>query len=72
MPHHRRSQLHFPPPGSPFAGSRSPGDGPTSGQALLLSVEVALVATALALVLGTLAAAALFRFRFFGKERSRC
>jgi putative spermidine/putrescine transport system permease protein len=37
-------------------------------QALLLSAQVALVATAAALVLGTLAAAAVYRSRFFGRE----
>ncbi len=36
--------------------------------ALWLSVKVALVATAIALVLGTMAAAAVARFRFFGRE----
>lgn len=37
-------------------------------QAMRLSAEVALLATAVALVLGTLAAAALARSRFFGRE----
>jgi putative spermidine/putrescine transport system permease protein len=37
-------------------------------RALGLSLQVALAATALALILGTLAALALYRFRFFGKE----
>ena len=37
-------------------------------QALWLSVRVAVVAMCVALVLGTLAAAAMYRFRFFGKE----
>src|SRR5262245_29358537 len=37
-------------------------------QALWLSVRVALMGTAIALVLGTLAAAAMYRFKFFGKE----
>ncbi len=36
--------------------------------ALLLSIEVGLVATAIALVLGTLLAAAVNRYRFFGRE----
>jgi putative spermidine/putrescine transport system permease protein len=36
--------------------------------AIMLSVEVALIATALALVLGTLAAGALARTKFFGRE----
>ena len=37
-------------------------------QALSLSVEVAVVATIVALILGTLAAAAVFRSNFFGKD----
>lgn len=37
-------------------------------QALGLSIQVALLATAIAAVLGTLAAAAVYRSRFFGKE----
>ena len=37
-------------------------------EALLLSVQVALAATALALLLGSLAALAVHRFRFFGRE----
>jgi putative spermidine/putrescine transport system permease protein len=36
--------------------------------ALFMSVQVALLATAMALVLGTLAAAALWRSRFFGRD----
>jgi putative spermidine/putrescine transport system permease protein len=36
--------------------------------ALLLSLKAALAATAIALVLGTMAAAAVSRFRFFGRE----
>jgi putative spermidine/putrescine transport system permease protein len=36
--------------------------------ALLLSVKVGLVATGIALVLGTMAAAAIARFRFFGRD----
>ena len=58
----------FPPPGLTLRWFAVAWARPDVWQALLLSVEVALVATALALVLGTLAAAALFRFRFFGKE----
>lgn len=36
--------------------------------ALILSVQVAFAAMAIAMVLGTLAAAAMYRFKFFGKE----
>ncbi|HSR21892.1 MAG TPA: ABC transporter permease [Anaerolineales bacterium] len=41
---------------------------PDLWRALTLSLEVAVVATAAALVLGTLAAAAVYRSRFFGRE----
>jgi putative spermidine/putrescine transport system permease protein len=41
---------------------------PDIWSALGLSLQVAVVATGLALVLGTLAALAMYRFRFFGKE----
>jgi putative spermidine/putrescine transport system permease protein len=58
----------FPPPGLTtrwFAVAFARDD---LWQALGLSVRVALVAMSVALVLGTLAAAAMYRFRFFGKE----
>jgi putative spermidine/putrescine transport system permease protein len=58
----------FPPPGLTtgwFAVAWARSD---VWQALGLSIRVALFATALALVLGTLAAAAMYRFKFFGKE----
>jgi putative spermidine/putrescine transport system permease protein len=41
---------------------------PDARSSLWLSVKVGLVATAIALVLGTAAAAAIYRFRFFGRE----
>ena len=41
---------------------------PAVREALSLSVRVALISTAIALVLGTLAAAAVWRTRFFGRE----
>jgi putative spermidine/putrescine transport system permease protein len=43
-------------------------DNPSARDALLLSVEVGLLATLLAMILGTLAAFAVHRFRFFGRE----
>ena len=58
----------FPPPGLTlkwFAVAWGRGD---VWEALWLSVRVAAVATLLAMILGTLAAAAMHRFRFFGKE----
>jgi len=41
---------------------------PEARSSLWLSIKVGLVATAIALVLGTAAAAAIYRFRFFGRE----
>jgi putative spermidine/putrescine transport system permease protein len=60
--------VSFPPPGLtlkwfPIAWGRA-----DIWNALALSVEVALAAMILALILGTLAALAMYRFRFFGKE----
>jgi putative spermidine/putrescine transport system permease protein len=58
----------FPPPGLTagwFAVAWARND---VWEALGLSIRVAVLATGLALVLGTLAAAAMYRFRFFGKE----
>ena len=59
----------WPPPGPDARnGSPSPGTGRTSGQALTLSVQVAAISTAIALVLGTLCAAAVSQTKFFGRE----
>jgi putative spermidine/putrescine transport system permease protein len=58
----------FPPPGLTthwFAVAWTRAD---IWQALWLSVRVAFAAAALAIVLGTFASAAMYRFRFFGKE----
>jgi putative spermidine/putrescine transport system permease protein len=58
----------FPPPGLTtewFAVTWARQD---FWDALTLSVQVAFVAMAIAMVLGTLAAAAMYRFKFFGKE----
>ena len=60
--------VSFPPPGLTtnwfaIAWTRSDIWG-----ALALSVEVAVAAMIIALILGTLAALAMYRFRFFGKE----
>jgi putative spermidine/putrescine transport system permease protein len=41
---------------------------PEARSALVLSVKVALIVTAIALVLGTMAAAGVARFRFFGRD----
>jgi putative spermidine/putrescine transport system permease protein len=58
----------FPPPGLTLKWFAVAWERPDIWQALWLSVRVALMGTAIALILGTLAAAAMYRFRFFGKE----
>jgi putative spermidine/putrescine transport system permease protein len=61
--------LSWPPPGLTthwFSVAFSSNSG--VGGALVTSIEVGLVATTLALVLGTLAALAVARHRFFGRE----
>jgi putative spermidine/putrescine transport system permease protein len=62
------STYSFPPPGLTlrwFGEAFARGD---MWRALELSVEVALLATFVALILGTLAAAAVYRTDFFGKD----
>ena len=58
----------FPPPGLTLHWFAVAWERQDIWNALFLSVRVALVATAMAIVLGTLAAAALYRARFFGRE----
>jgi putative spermidine/putrescine transport system permease protein len=58
----------FPPPGLTLKWFAVAWERQDIWRAIGLSVRVALVSTALALVLGTLAAAALYRTRFFGRE----
>jgi putative spermidine/putrescine transport system permease protein len=62
------SAYTFPPPGLTFKWIPMALSNPDLFQALLLSVEVAFIATFIALVLGTLAAAAVYRSDFFGRE----
>jgi len=62
------SAYTFPPPGLTLKWIPQAFANPDLFQALLLSIEVALIATSLALVLGTLAAAAVYRSEFFGRE----
>ena len=62
------SAYTFPPPGLTFKWIPLALSNPDLFQALLLSVEVAFIATFIALVLGTLAAAAVYRSDFFGRE----
>ncbi|MDQ0391234.1 ABC transporter permease [Labrys monachus] len=58
----------FPPPGYTLKWFAVAWNRPDVWAALGLSVRVGLASTAVALVLGTLAAAALSRSRFFGRE----
>jgi putative spermidine/putrescine transport system permease protein len=58
----------FPPPGYTSKWFAVVWERPDIWMAIKLSVQVAAIATALALVLGTCAAAAVSRSRFFGRE----
>ncbi|MCB2136017.1 MAG: ABC transporter permease [Rhodobacteraceae bacterium] len=58
----------FPPPGLTLKWFAITWGRPDVWQALSLSVKVAALSTAIALVLGTLCAAAVSRSRFFGRE----
>ncbi|MFC2253737.1 ABC transporter permease [Labrys portucalensis] len=60
--------FEFPPPGYTLKWFGVAWNRPDVWAALGLSVKVALVSTILAIILGTLAAAALSRTRFFGRE----
>ena len=62
------SAYTFPPPGLTFKWIPIALSNPDLFNALWLSVEVALIATILALILGTLAASAVYNFEFFGRE----
>ena len=60
--------FEFPPPGYTLRWFGVAWSRPDVWEALGLSIRVALLSTALALLLGTLAAAALARTQFFGRE----
>lgn len=60
--------FQWPPPGFTARWLAVTWERPDVWQALMLSLKVAAIATLLALVLGTLCAAALSRARFFGRE----
>lgn len=62
------ASFQFPPPGLTTRWFEVAAANPDIREALSLSLRVAAVATAVALVLGTLAAGAIWRSRFFGKE----
>ena len=58
----------WPPPGLTLQGFAVAWNRPDVWSALSLSVQVAVIATAIALVLGTLCAAAVSQTKFFGRE----
>jgi putative spermidine/putrescine transport system permease protein len=60
--------FQWPPPGFTTKWFAVAWNRPDIWQALTLSVKVASIATVIALVLGTLAAAAVARTKFFGRE----
>jgi putative spermidine/putrescine transport system permease protein len=62
------SAYTFPPPGLTLRWIPQALANTAMQDALFLTVRVALLATVTALILGTLAAAAVYRFDFFGKE----
>jgi putative spermidine/putrescine transport system permease protein len=62
------SAYTFPPPGLTLKWIPQALANTAMQDALLLTVRVASLATVTALILGTLAAAAVYRFDFFGKE----
>src|SRR5580692_7038365 len=60
--------FQFPPPGYTLKWFGVAWNRPDVWSSLALSIQVAVASTVLALVLGTLAAAALSRTKFFGRE----
>jgi putative spermidine/putrescine transport system permease protein len=64
----QESAFTFPPPSLTTSWFSQALDTPALWEAFRLSVEVALVASLVAMVLGSMAAAAVGRFRFFGRE----
>ncbi len=60
--------LKWPPPGLTLDWFAKAWENESVKEAFVTSIEVALVATAIALILGTLASLAVGRHRFFGRE----
>ena len=63
-----QSAYSFPPPGLTLKWVPQALANPDMQSALFLTLRVAVLATITALILGTLAAAAVYRYDFFGKE----
>ena len=64
----QRSSFRFPPPSLTTEWFSVARNNPAIWESLRLSLEVALIATIVALLLGSLLAAAVSRTRFFGRE----
>jgi len=62
------TSLEWPPPGFTTHWFGDAIDNPGARDAFLTSLKVGLIATAIALILGTLASLAVARHRFFGRE----
>lgn len=60
--------FQFPPPGYTLKWFSVAWQRDDIWRAIFLSTKVAAISTAIAMVLGTMAAAAMYRFRFFGRE----
>jgi putative spermidine/putrescine transport system permease protein len=60
--------LKWPPPGLTLEWFEKAFESETAREALLTTVEVGVAATAIAILLGTMASLAVSRFRFFGRE----
>src|SRR5215467_11560537 len=60
--------LEWPPPGLTLDWFPKAIEDPSVHEALLTSLKAGLAATAIAMLLGTLAALAVARYRFFGRE----
>ncbi|MDT4939289.1 MAG: putative spermidine/putrescine transport system permease protein, partial [Pseudonocardiales bacterium] len=60
--------LEWPPPGLTTHWFGEAFKDPTLGNAVVMSLKAGVAATAIALVLGTLASLAVARHRFFGRE----
>src|SRR5687768_2038302 len=63
-----QATFQFPPPGLTLEWYSVAAERNDMWDALQRSLEVALVATLLALILGTLAALAMYRAKFFGRD----
>ena len=64
----QKSSFKFPPPGLTLEWLSVARDNPAIWESLRLSLQVAAVATLIAVILGSLLAAAVHRTRFFGRE----